>query len=387
MKTSNLIVLLIIITSQLFAQSDNLVENPSFDLPLKEGKEIKVKENGEIEEALFWSSPTEVKADLYSSEAKSEHLLVPLNGYGREEAEEGCCYAGIMAYSYKEKFPRTYLQGQLKQHLEKDQFYCVSFNVSLADLSKYAVNGIGAHFSKFPLEPKKINQNKVVPQVMHYANKVYEDQYYWEDVCAMIKAEGSEKYITIGNFEIQDSILYKKMKKSRQFTQPQTFDSYYYIENISVVKTDSSSKCKCKSLRTKDQVKKVEVLYTKDESGNLEDNPELIIEQMFIPFNPKSKLLNSSTKLKADKIAKILAEKPGVKLKISGHTDKIEQKLMDKIKTDLGLQRAEAVKKYLISKGVKADQISIESLKDTQSTYTKDLKEQKKYMKATFSLL
>ncbi len=368
------------------AQSDdNLIDNYSFDVSAKEGKEIKIKEAGAIEQAKGWSSPGVVKADLYTKDNKFENMSVPMNQHGREEAEEGCCYAGFMAYSYKEKLPRTYLQTKLLSPMVKDEYYCVSFNISLSDLSKYAVNGIGASLSKTPLTQDQIAKHKAKVQVLHREEKVMDDQYYWEDVCALIKSEGGEQYITIGNFEKQDSIQFLKMKKSRQFTQPQTFDAYYYIENVSIIPTTKEQGCTCKSMQKKLE-KKVSATYKKTESGNLDENPELAIEQMKVMFNPKSKILSTKTKQDLDKIAKILVDRSEVKLNIMGHTDRLEQKIMDKVKTDLALKRADAVRLYLISKGVTKDRLLSVSLKDSKSTYSKDPKVQKTFMKVTFGL-
>ena len=87
------------------AQEDdkNLVENPSFEIADKIKKLNKLKK---IEVANGWSSPTAMKADLYSTEAK-EVATIPDNAQGREfpyGAKEGNYAGGIPSGVYnKEK--------------------------------------------------------------------------------------------------------------------------------------------------------------------------------------------------------------------------------------------------------------------------------------------
>jgi hypothetical protein len=61
---------------------------------------------------------------------------------------DGENYAGIRAFSYGDKEPRSYVSAKLKVPLTKDAMYCVTFYVSLAEASKYACNNIGMNFSK-----------------------------------------------------------------------------------------------------------------------------------------------------------------------------------------------------------------------------------------------
>ena len=77
--------------------------------------------------------------DLFSKKKESP-IGVPLNLYGKEHAKDGDNYAGIVAYSYNNKQPRTYLQSKLMKPLTGGIDYCVKFHLSLSDLSKYAID-------------------------------------------------------------------------------------------------------------------------------------------------------------------------------------------------------------------------------------------------------
>ena len=91
--------------------------------------------------------------------------------------------------SYNNKEPRTYLQTELRGALKKGTQYCLKFNVSLADKSKYSSNNIGAYVTqkRFEVEGKSDiifdsdkDKNKVI---RHPENKTFDARYNWETVC------------------------------------------------------------------------------------------------------------------------------------------------------------------------------------------------------------
>jgi len=84
-----------------FAQdSENLVPNGSFESTEKNPKRL-----GSIAYASGWSSPTGVRADLFSGD-KIPDIGAPDNIYGTEAAKDGGNYVGIVAYSYGDKVPQ-----------------------------------------------------------------------------------------------------------------------------------------------------------------------------------------------------------------------------------------------------------------------------------------
>ena len=86
--------------------------------------------------------------------------------------------------------------------LKKDMRYCVKFNLSLAEASKYASNNIGAKLSKKPFGSDSKLPLIDEASLLHYDNdhKIMSARYNWTEVCGVVVAEGGEKYITIGNF-------------------------------------------------------------------------------------------------------------------------------------------------------------------------------------------
>ena len=146
--------------------------------------------------------------------SKSEKVAVPANSYGYEDPSDGNRYGGFRAYTKSPKIARTYFQVRLSENLEANQMYCVSFDISLSDLSKYAVNGIGAYFS----DRKEMQPNLGIvdrdPQVMHRTDKVMQLMEGWETVCGTVLGTGQEEYMTIGGFNGSRDIEEVKVRKA-----------------------------------------------------------------------------------------------------------------------------------------------------------------------------
>jgi hypothetical protein len=144
-------------------------------------KEI-VAELGKIEFVGGLSSPTEIKADLFMTEAGGD-LGVPLNIYGTEVPSAdggGKNYAGAAFYKPgKLAAERSYItvpimKGSEQLTLKKGLKYCVEFSVSLSESSKFAVNNIAAHFSKESLTSDGVGYIIKSEKVMKgQGNKIY----------------------------------------------------------------------------------------------------------------------------------------------------------------------------------------------------------------------
>ena len=175
------------------AQEDNLVPNGSF-----ENSDLrKLKKQGELE--LYtedWFSATESMLDLYGEGLKSEKVNIPNNAYGVQDASDGVCYAGMRAYTKDPKMSRTYFEVELMTELEKNQLYCVSFDISLSDLSRYAVNGIGAVLSDRKVEQGNTGLIVRAPDVLHKTDKVMSLLDGWETVCGTFIGTGEEEFLT-----------------------------------------------------------------------------------------------------------------------------------------------------------------------------------------------
>lgn len=336
----------------------NLVNNYSFEVV-----DGKIKDLGALDELEGWFSTTGKKADVFSKDVKSEIVGAPDNIYGREKPIDGKNFAGAMFYAYKDGLPRSYVSASLKKPLEAGKKYCVTFNVSLSEYSKYAVNNIGAVLSKDNLKQDEEGILKAKPNILHSKNKVYTEQYTWEPVCGVYEAAGGEEYITIGNFMDSKETQYKKMKKPKGFMAQQTNIGYYFIENVTIVPFTTIDDCKCEK---EEFVDDMNVVYSRQITGEGDASPEGVITRTKIYFGDRSASVESSAMASLDEVIKLMNENPGIKVQLLGHTDNKEAKLAETVVAyqTLSADRVDVVKEYLIEKGIADYRITTGDMKN-----------------------
>lgn len=339
-----------------FAQN-NLVPNPSF-----EQTEKKVKKGvGEITLATGWYSPNEEQpADLFSSTVKKEYSQ-PENVKGYQLPADGENYAGIRVWVDRGSDPITYIQTKLKDKLIAGKSYCVSFKVSLADLSKFANSNIGAYVSVKKPRSRDLESYDVKANVHHSKKRVFKDQYLWETICTVIKAEGDERYLTIGAFTNPDMMNEKRdterLRLSSQFRgQRQTSDSYFFIDDVAVINMEELGSCDCEQNEKGDQM---EVVYSEavgetDDDTDLETN----IELKTVYFDENSAEIGNTDALES--LLSLLKDNTNVSITIVGHSDKKEELNTTE---NISKQRAEAVQAFLIENGIEESRVAVKAMK------------------------
>lgn len=355
-KTIFTIILAGVASSASFAQM-NLVNNPGFEMVEKKPKSL-----GNIEMASSWNSPSEEnKADLFHKKSKKD-VGIPANKYGNLEMEEGLVYAGFRAFGDKGRMPRTYLQTKLSKPMVAGKTYCVKMDLALGKLSKYAINNIGMYVSVKKPKGKDLEKGVIKPQVIHSKNRVIDDRDMFIPLCRTYTAEGGERYLTIGNFKLQTALKknvdYIKMKRPKGMQGMQIADSYYYVDNVSVINMEELETCACEKA---DPNANMDVVYSENVS-ELEDMKEadkISLNKVF--FEPNATKATSPGPIV--EVIRILKEDPSIKLEIVGHSDKKEEE------TDMGNiseLRAKGIYDYLIKKGIPESQISYKGLKNMQ---------------------
>ena len=348
--------LLIISSSLVNAQEgENLVPNGSF-----ESTDGKAKKLGMIESATGWTSPTGARADLFVP-GKSPEINTPENIYGKEQAHDGSNYAGIVAFSYGKKEPRTYLTAKLNAPLKKGMKYCIKFYVSLAEASKYASNNLGINFSKKPASTG--DKVPIFVETFHFLGiendrKKINQTYNWYQVCGNFEAEGGEKFITIGNFADEEKIKtdYETNKKPKDMKNDQIIAAYYYIDNISVVMLNTGEKCECMKEAVTEYSSTV---YQKAIPLNdkMTVNQKIEAQATFYAFGKTN--LTPVGKETLDFIAEQLKSNPEMKVQVSGHSDAEEDKVgVEKPEyANMAEKRTNSVVQYLVEKGITEDRL------------------------------
>jgi hypothetical protein len=339
------------------AQDDNLVPNGSF-----ENSDLrKLKKQGELEEYTEdWFRATETFLDLYAEGMKSEKVNIPNNEYGVQGAADGVCYAGLRAYSKDPKMTRTYYEVELTTALEKNQLYCVSFDISLSDLSRYAVNGIGAVLSDRKIEQGNTGLLVRTPDIMHKTDKVMSLVDGWETVCGTFIGTGEEEYIIIGGFHSDKDIEEEKVKKPSGVMGSQVGHAYYYLDNVKVTPIDAKSQCACSAA---DEVR-TDLVFGEAAPGPDASAEEVVagsgVYYAFLKRRPTG--------------AGILKDNPSWKLRVIGHTDTDEfnEGKINPRYRELGYKRAEEVVNKFGELGIAADRFVVDSMEETDPASTRD---------------
>lgn len=338
--------------------SENLVPNGSF-----EQVSGKLRRLGGIEAAEGWVSPTGVTADLYSRNSKIPEIQVPENAYGKEEPQDGDNYAGLVIYSYGDKMPRSYITAKLAVPMKKGMRYKVSFYASLAELSKYSTNKIGAHISKKPVATKeKVPALIDQAHILHPEEAVFNAMYGWELVCGEYIAEGGERYITIGNFTPNDQVKEERNKKPREMKGNQIVAGYYYIDNVSVTLLNPDQACECGYSDAMESVSSTVYQRTAVLNDKMTLSQKIEAHNLFYAAGKYDVTIAGDETLNS--LVKLLSENPDSKLKVIGHSDANEYD--DARTNDVSMKRIEYIRSLLVNKDIDASRIILEDARNNR---------------------
>lgn len=349
------------------AQGDNLVPNGSF-----ENSDLrKLKSQGQLEEFTEdWFSATEASLDLYAEGMKSEKVNIPNNIYGKQEATDGVCYAGFRAFSKDPKLPRTYFEVELSTELEKNQLYCVSFDVSLSDLSRYGVNGVGAFLSDRKIEQGNTGALNRTASVLHKADKVMSLQDGWETICGTFIGTGEEEYLVIGGFHKDSDVENEKMKKPSGVTGVVKNQAYYYLDNVSVTPIEAKSQCACSAA---DEVR-TDLVYGSSVVLSESMTPDEIVSISAVYYAFLKRRPTGAGAATVAKLADILKANPSWKLRVVGHSDEDEfnEGKINPRYRGLGEKRADQVIVKFGEMGIGASRLVVDTMENSDPASTRD---------------
>ena len=337
--------------------SQNLVLNPSFEDCLYCERSMGQLNNN----IIHWSTPNISTTDYFNYKGKKSYNHY--NGY--QKPKSGTALAGI--YVYTERNYREYVQGTLKQTLEKGKKYSVTFYISLAELSTKAIADLDILFTEEKLKkcfhvkhcekqikPKKATDKKFT-KVEISKNQYYKEKLGWTEITFIYEASGFETYFSIGNFNSNRKTNTVQMQRAQEYEF-----AYYYIDDVSVESLEKETI----------QQKEEEIITVKEP---LEAAKIYTFKNVLFDFD-KTTLVPTSVK-ELDELAAYLAERPKLTIEIYGHTDSIGTSKRNK---ELSLERAKAVSDYLISKGLNSARIKWFGFGSTQPLVANDTEAQRK---------
>lgn len=207
-------------------QSQNLVPNSSFETysACPDG-------SSDIENATGWKFSRN-QGEYLNSCATSIYADAPTNYFGFQEPATGQAYVGGLQFG---GFTPTYL-ADLREYfyiplttpLTAGTTYYVSFKVSLADNSEYAVNNIGAQFVNAYNANFPINNTADV-----YSAAVISDKTNWVTISGTFVPSISYSALLLGNF-------FNDVNTTAIFVGSSTdigYNAYYFFDDIYVATT------------------------------------------------------------------------------------------------------------------------------------------------------
>lgn len=307
-----------------FLWGQNLVKNPSFE------EFVTCPSNlGSFNSDLItWSTPTQGSTDYFNT--CSTTMGIPDNFNGSQHSKFGQGYAGM--YLYAPGDYREYIQAELIHNLTKGTKYALSFYISRAEKSDYAITDLEAVFSEEKLdlsikkELSRMQLSRIKENKFHWVEipntDFHSDSEGWILVSTEFTATGSENFMTLGNFKSNKATRLKKIRGGSNK------GAYYYIDMVSLV--------------------------AETKNGYLVDKPQ-IFETIFFEFD-KYELLQTSLKELNDLYA-YLQQDPTTQVQIFGYTDSLGSNSYNQA---LSTKRAKAVATYLLGLGLEENRIQWE---------------------------
>lgn len=311
-RTNKYIIGLFLIISILSVKAQNLVKNPSFE----DSKKCTKKPGNFQKDVINWRTPSDGSTDYYSD--CSPEMSTNHNFIGRQQVYHGKAFAGF--YMLGPDNYREYITGNLTQTLIKGKHYKVSFMVSLADKAGLAVDEFQILFTeKLPKWSTKknisidyVNNAEEIKLLRARAPSGYVNKRKWINVSTSFTANGTEQYITLGNF--------KRDKRTRRKITGENLRkaSYYYIDQVSV--------------ELDDKINLDEIYVIKD-----------------LLFTSDSFVINHEAKSQLSSLVRHLKRNPGLNVTIFGHSDNEGDPAYNKL---LSLNRAKSVGEFLLDNGL-----------------------------------
>mgnify|MGYP006284476761 FL=1 len=223
MKTTVLIALTLL---SLECVAQNLVRNCEFTL-----HDGCPPGHGQFDNAMHWFTPGEGTTDFCHT-CGASNVNVPDNQWGSQEAYSGEGYGHIICYyPFQGSDYREYMSTDLGCNLIAGERYIVSFYVSCADRAKYAIDRIGLHFSEDMIlqEGEGLIQIGGEPHIQNTPGDIVQSKLQWTRVSGVYTANGTERYVTIGNFfRDTETEVY-------EFPNLTTRYGSYYVDQVKVI--------------------------------------------------------------------------------------------------------------------------------------------------------
>ena len=302
-----------------------------------------------------WYVPSKATTDYFNSCANVVTVSTPKNSLGYQNSRTGNGYIGI---ANRPKW-REYVQVEFKMALEKGNQYHVEFWVSLAEISGRATTSLGVHFSNTKVvDLTTFSALPLIPQIQ-FSDSILNDTIQWVKIGGKFLANGGEQFLTIGLFP-KSGLEWEK--RNVQTNSLYRHVAYYFIDDVCVTEIGAIDACRCETEENSiADANSISTLETESKKSLFA--PGAIITLPDITFSLNQWELKDIAKPTLDSLALYLNAHLPYQLRIDGHTDDSGNAITNQT---LSEKRAQAVKAYLVSKGIAEERISIKVYGSTQ---------------------
>jgi OOP family OmpA-OmpF porin len=298
----------------------NLVPNGSF--------ENYRRKSSDVRKAIPWQTIETI--DYYQNPLTNDTTA-------QKGAYSGYCYTG---FRFRKKY-KEFLQVRLAEPLHRGTIYEFSMHIRLAFWSNAILRSFGAVFTKggYKGQQDAIKSNMVDTVCIHGGLM---KGFQWFTIRGYYKADGGEKFITIGNF----SPVVKKDMLRMNALKLGFKEAYYFVDDIKLIKA--------KQFEEKVEVQIVGPSYqdymsdsTLTVKSDIKVGETVGLNNIFFENGRYYLLPESYAEL--NKLAQYLIKNPALEIRVNGHSDNDGLKFKNQKISEL---RAREVFEYLIKKGV-----------------------------------
>lgn len=327
----------------------NYIVNGDFELYKYKPMLIVNDGHNTIEELIpGWTSPGGTSADYYNYNRTVQD--VPSHF---DETVKSTGYAGILIYNSRKESYSERLQTRLRKDLIKGQRYCLTFDVMLSINSGFFTEKFEAVLSStsaYSSSDSAASENSSVKQITY--QHTFDNTNRWQQLCDCFIAEGTEHYLTLGLFSLQDAGVTKKTERYKSLMDINE-GAYYLIDNVSVKAVSEDFTCVEKLF-----VKRLE----KEKQQKLKNNifnmlltgESKVITFKNVQFETNRSDLKQASFPELEQLKSFL-ENSNAHIEIAGFTDDVGQAEHNQT---LSLARAESIKTWLVTRGIEDFRLS-----------------------------
>jgi len=195
---------------------------------------------GQINLANHWFSPNIGTPDYFHTCSPGLDYGTEFNKKGGRLPHSGMGYAGLQFYCMNRNEYYEYMENLLDTALAPGALYCIQVFVSLAK-ANYAFKELGAVASVNEIKTSS-SKKMILPYTPLKNGQYLDDQNGWIQICGFFKAKGNERFITLGDFQKGDEFWNIDLRST---TDSVFKSSYYFIDDVLLVKINDSTECKC----------------------------------------------------------------------------------------------------------------------------------------------